>query len=226
MDLALTHISWVRSHPETRSYQRLAFVGSYIAQILLLEDCIKKFGWRVPGRGKETYQKRRHLLASGVFPQVFDDLKLSLYIRAMSTAASITSSIKCDVLQSLLATAFLAEGIDASRKFWHSWIAHRIVDAEAVRSNIDAITTLQEITQGANHQPPEYQVAREPGSPGHQQRFRALCIIDGKKLGEGSGCSKKEAKQAAALRALAELQEFAESRDGASSLLHRKKGEG
>lgn len=109
----------------------------------------------------------------------------------MSTAASVTSSIKCDVLQSLLATAFLAEGIDASRKFWHSWIAHRIVDAEAVRSNIDAITTLQEITQGANRQPPEYQVAREPDSPGHQQRFRALCIIDGKKLVREAGVQRR-----------------------------------
>ena len=97
-------------------------------------------------------------------------------------------------------------GISESKHFWQGCIAQRILDAETVESHIDAITTLQEITQRNAGQRPEFQIEGEPGSPGHKQRFRAVCLIGGKSCGMGRGLSKKEAKQAAALEALAKLQ--------------------
>jgi ribonuclease III len=204
VDLALTHISWVRTHPEKRSYPRLAFIGSYLAEILVLEDCIRMFGWKMPGPGKEAYARKRRLVTSGVLPNVFDDLNLSSHTRTSGTP--ITNSIKCDVIQSLLGAAFIMAGVDATKLFWHKWIAPRITDSESVESNVDAVTTLQEIIQSISQQLPEYIISREPSSPGHQQRFRALCLVNGEEPGEGSGPSKKTAKQAAALKVLAKLQ--------------------
>ena len=62
---------------------------------------------------------------------------------------------------------------------------------------------LQEILQGISGRSPSYQTLSQEG-PDHCKTFISAVIWQGKKLGQGSGASKKEAESNAALDALAD----------------------
>jgi len=71
---------------------------------------------------------------------------------------------------------------------------------------------LQEFLQGRGRPPADYRVVAESG-PDHRKVFSVEVWIEGQRLADGEGLSKKEAEQEAARRALEQLQaRFAHSR--------------
>ena len=65
----------------------------------------------------------------------------------------------------------------------------------------DYKSALQERTQAQDRLTPIYQIVREDGQD-HDKTFLAQAVIGETVIGDGSGKSKKEAEQAAALDAL------------------------
>lgn len=206
LDVALTHASFSHVHQEARSYQRLAFVGSYISNILLIEDVIRKYGWRLPGVPKEEWQKRRRLLNPEALPLAFNEMGLRNFVQADVPLVLDKSSVKADVVQAILAGIFLIDGIEGCKRIWARWIRPALEKTVDKPASYDAVTFLQELTQGRFSSRPRYEESRDPESPGHRQRFKAICYVDGKLISEGKGFSKKEAKQEAARIALTKLQ--------------------
>lgn len=65
---------------------------------------------------------------------------------------------------------------------------------------------LLELAQSRGDATPQYEVVRETG-PDHDKTFCVAVWVGDKRLGEGTGPSKKEAEQRAAAEALARLQQ-------------------
>ena len=63
---------------------------------------------------------------------------------------------------------------------------------------------LQDYSQKKHQKPPVYQISKESG-PDHSKVFHVTASIEGVRIGEGTGSSKKEAEQAAAADALQHL---------------------
>lgn len=206
LDVALTHASFSHEHQETRSNQRLAFVGSYLSNILLIDDVIRKYGWRIPGVPKDEWQKRRRLLNSDALPSVFNEMGLKNYVQVNVPSVLNKISVKADVVQAVLAGIFLIDGMEGCKRIWAKWMGPAVEKAVNKPASDDAVTLLQEITQGKFSSRPHYEETRDPESPGHRQRFKAICYVEGKFMSEGQGFSKKEAKQEAARLAVVKLQ--------------------
>lgn len=205
LDHALTHASFVLSHPETRSYERLALPGARITNILVIDDAITEFRWQIPGAAKDAVQARMRVLNAPVLPKVFDNLGLGKFLRADAARTASRERVKADAVQALLAAAYEAEGMKGCQRIWGQWIRPIIAKASVTPRAQDAVTALQEITQELYRKQPEYRPERDPKSPAHKAHFLVRCFLNGDVLGCGEGPSIKEAKQAAARQAIAKL---------------------
>ena len=111
------------------------------------------------------------------------------------------SSILCDVMESLIAAAYLDGGFDAARGIVERVILPKLT--EVVKTH-DYKTELQELVQRKKNQVLSYELTGESG-PDHCKEFSVRVLLNGTPVGEGSGTSKKRAEQNAAMRAIETL---------------------
>ena len=105
------------------------------------------------------------------------------------------------LLEAALAALFLQHGFEAIEDAIAGAFAGRI--EYAATQHVDHKTELQE-TVARQHRQVSYSVVEVEG-PAHDRTFTCSVSIDGKQAGVGTGRSKKEAEQAAAQEALAQL---------------------
>jgi len=205
LDIALTHVSYCRDHPHTRSYERLAFVGACILNFLLNFDTLRQKGWKYEKRPRE-FQDRGSVLNRTALLTVFDVLELQLFLIIGRNVKDITPNIKRDVVQSLVATSFLWEGIEGAERFWRQCIKPSLDQAMTEDSNIEAVTKLQELVQVTFKKAPRYETVQIPKTTAQNPGFTAKCFLDTQLLGTGSGRTKRDARQEAARQAILKIQ--------------------
>ena len=110
-------------------------------------------------------------------------------------------SVLCDAMESILAAAYLDGGLEAARgiipRCWPS-------PEEVHRPMQDSKGALQELLQRDGGPAPTYRITAQSG-PVHSPTFEAAVSLAGRELARGQGRTKKQAEQAAALRALEAL---------------------
>jgi ribonuclease-3 len=114
-------------------------------------------------------------------------------------------ALLADGYEALIAAIYLDGGIEHARAFIVREFAALIADAR--RDGLaaqDYKSALQELLQGRNCALPDYRVVGTLG-PDHQKVFRVQVVVDGERLAEATGSSKKEAEQEAARAALQKL---------------------
>jgi len=109
-------------------------------------------------------------------------------------------SILADAVEALLAAIFLDGGKSEADKFVNRFILPPLAAGEKKTSS-DYKTTLQEIIQRKSGNQLSYGIIDESG-PDHSKSFVAEVLLNGERIGTGSGKSKKEAEQAAAKNAM------------------------
>jgi ribonuclease-3 len=105
------------------------------------------------------------------------------------------------LLEAALAALFLEHGFEAIEDAVAEAFSGRI--DYAATQHVDHKTELQE-TVARQHRQVSYSVVEVEG-PAHDRTFTCSVSIDGVQVGLGTGRSKKEAEQAAAQQALAQL---------------------
>ena len=114
-------------------------------------------------------------------------------------------ALLADGYEALVAAIYLDGGVEQARAFIARELAPLVAD---VRQNgltgWDYKSALQEHLQALEQPLPEYRLAGTRG-PDHQKLFHVEVIVNGDRLAEGTGPSKKEAEQEAARLALEEL---------------------
>ena len=183
--------------------QRLEFLGDAVLQYLMSD--LLYASHPKDQEGSLTHQ-RALLVCEAALSQVARKLGVGPAMR-MDPGEEMSggrdkNSVLGDAMEAILAAAYLDGGLDAPRGIiQRNWPRPEDVH----RPMQDSKSALQELIQKKDHEAPTYEIVERSGPP-HDPHFVAAVCHHGKELARGGGKSKKEAEQAAAVHALASLQ--------------------
>ena len=192
------------THPSmgAEDNQRLEFLGDAVLQYVMSDILYKT-------HPKDREGQLTHLRALLVCEAALSQVARSLHVGEallMDKGEALTGgrdkpSVLCDAMEAILAAAYLDGGLDAARGIVQR---HWPKPEEVHRPMQDSKGALQEHLQKDGGDAPTYQILAQDGPP-HDRTFEAAVYRYGVELARGSGKTKKQAEQAAALAALEKL---------------------
>lgn len=201
LETALSHSSYANETYKNslRSYERLEFLGDSVLGFLTAEFLFRTFPDRHEG---ELTRIRAELVCEQNLAEVAEEISLGDHLLLGHGEAHCggrhRSGILCDVMESLIAAAYLDGGLPVAKGIVERLIFPKLKEIGRPR---DFKTELQELVQQKKGQSITYELIDETG-PDHCKEFTVCVLLNAKPIGEGSGTSKKRAEQAAAADAL------------------------
>ena len=201
---ALSHTSYANeTYKDTlRSYERLEFLGDSILGFITAEYLFETFPTKQEG---ELTKIRAELVCEKNLAQVAQQIGLGDYLLLGNGeeqgGGRNRASILCDVMEALIAAAYLDGGIAAAKGIVTRLIIPML---STVLNTHDYKTELQELVQRKHDQTLTYELIGEQG-PDHCKEFSVRVLLNGEEVGRGAGTSKKRAEQAAAAQAIRKL---------------------
>ena len=191
---ALTHPSMGKE-----DNQRLEFLGDAVLQYIMSDLLYQSHP--ADQEGSLTHL-RALLVCEAALSQVARGLGIGQALR-MDRGEELTGgrdkpSVLCDAMEAVLAAVYLDGGMEAARQLV---LRHWPRPEDVHRPMQDSKGALQEHLQRDGGETPTYEIIEQSGPP-HDRRFEAAVYRYGKELARGTGRSKKQAEQAAALNAL------------------------
>jgi ribonuclease III len=200
--LALTHPSAVENGVEG-FYERLEFLGDSVLGFIISEEAFRRFpAMREGGMTRIKVS----LVAGSVLSAVARDLGLADALIVGDSergtgGRGLTSALE-NTYEALTAAIDLDAGLDVARQ-WVLTTLGPLITEDAASSPENPKSLLQEVVQ-AHGSSPVYETLSEEGPP-HDRTFTVAVDVDGKRLGEGAGRTKREAEAMAAAAALEAL---------------------
>ena len=194
---ALTHPSMGK-----KDNQRLEFLGDAVLQFLMSDKLYREYP---EDREGGLTHLRALLVCEAALSQVARKLGVGEAL-IMDRGEEMTGgrekpSVLCDAMEAILAAVYLDGGLEAARgvmeRCWPD-------PGEVERPVQDSKGVLQEQLQRGGGAPPEYRITAQRG-PAHDPCFEAAVYDRGRQIGIGTGHTKKQAEQEAALAALKNL---------------------
>jgi len=194
---ALTHPSMGKE-----DNQRLEFLGDAVLQYLMSDQLYRQYP-------EDREGGLTHLRASLVCEATLSRIARGLGVGSAlmmekgeeKTGGREKPSVLCDAMEAILAAVYLDGGMEAARDIvTRCWPRPEEVQLPAQ----DSKGALQELLQQGGGDPPEYRITGQSG-PAHAPVFEATVYRDGEELAHGSGHTKKQAEQDAAVNALNRL---------------------
>ena len=207
MAAALTHSSYANENRSSGAVcnERLEFLGDSVLGMLVARHLYRSCPDMPEG---EMTRLRAELVCEHSLAAVAAELELGKYLRLgrgeEHSGGRDRRSILADAVEAVLAALYLDGGFDVALQFVTRFILDKM-DACSARHTGDYKTELQELVQQHSGQVLSYEMLSESG-PDHNKTFTAQVCLNGRALGQGTGRTKKEAEQAAAKKALEELQ--------------------
>lgn len=191
---ALTHPSMGKE-----DNQRLEFLGDAVLQYIMSDLLYRSHP--TDQEGGLTHL-RALLVCEAALSQVAKGLGIGQAL-LMDKGEELTGgrekpSVLCDAMEAVLAAVYLDGGMDAARQIVQR---HWPRPEDVHRPMQDSKGALQEYLQQDGGEAPTYEIIEQSGPP-HDRLFEAAVYRCGVELARGSGRSKKQAEQAAALNAL------------------------
>ena len=189
------------THPSARKddNQRLEFLGDAVLQYLMSDRLYRKY----PDEREGSLTHMRALLVceaalSPIAGKLGIGEALLMDRGEELTGGRTKPSVLCDAMEAVLAAVYLDGGMEAARE-----VVERCwpPENEVSRPMQDSKGQLQELLQKNGGETPTYQITGTSGPP-HAPVFEAAVYREGQEIGRGSGRTKKQAEQAAALSAL------------------------
>ena len=196
LNTALTHSSYANEN-NCESYERLEFLGDAVLQ-LTSSEFFYLHGHQNEG---DMSKVRASYVCENALYEYSKSIGLIPYIRTGHGVSSDTVSIVADCFESVLAVIFLEHGFSVAKKYAldiiRPYIENNVIFIHDNKSYLQEMVQMEKKTL-------EYVVVAEEG-PAHDKKFTVDVIVDGIKFGTGSGKSKKEAEQNAALDAIKKI---------------------
>lgn len=201
---ALTHPSAAEGMPVSASYERLEFLGDSILGAIVATDLFERF----PDMDEGALTQAKISLVSGkMLSSVAQRLGVAdLIVMGESekgTGARGMHSALENVYEAIVGALYLDAGYTATHEFVLRTLGPE-VSPELARKPISPKSRLQEVTQRDMRCGPEYKLVAEEG-PAHDPTFTSVAMVEGRRIGRGSGPSKKASESAAAIDALVRL---------------------
>jgi ribonuclease-3 len=204
IETALTHSSFANENHVVCN-ERLEFLGDAILGFVVGSYIYNEYP-QLP-EGKLT-KLRASVVCETMLAKKARELKLNASLRLgrgeEHTGGRDRNSIIADAFESVIGAMYLDGGIDEASRFILGQLIPEIKEMQSSVRILDGKTCLQEIIQKNCKTPIEYVIVDESG-PAHNKSFRTEVRLGGKVLGSGSGHSKKEAEQNAAIDAINKL---------------------
>jgi ribonuclease-3 len=207
--LALTHRSYCAEVAGERSNERLEFLGDAVLDLVVaghLYELLPDVPEGDLARIRSAVVSELALAPIAGALGVGDALRLGR--GEASSGGREKPSILADTLEALIGAAFLAGGLARARALVLEVMSEVIDEAASVAALGDPKNRLQELSARLGLAPPRYEVYGS--GPDHAKRYRAEVHL-GANGGRGSGRSKKQAERAAAVEALAALEQSADA---------------
>lgn len=203
---AITHPSAVEGLPVSASYERLEFLGDSILGAIVATDLFERF----PSMDEGELTRLKISLVSGkTLSVVSDKLGIGECIifgeSELGTGARGMHSALENVYESVVGALYLDGGYEVTHRFVSTTLSP-YMSPELAERPVSPKSRLQEITQRELRCGPEYKLEGEQG-PAHSPTFTSVVLVAGRRLGRGTGSSKKEAESAAAANAIELLAE-------------------
>lgn len=201
---ALSHTSFANEvyKDSLRSYERLEFLGDAILGLATAEYLYHMFPTKQEG---ELTKIRAELVCEKNLAEVAQQINLGDYLLLGNGeeqgGGRTRASILCDVMEALIAAAYIDGGFSAAEGIVTRLIFPMLTK---VLNTHDYKTELQELVQRKRDQSLHYELIGEQG-PDHCKEFSVRVLLNGVEVGCGVGTSKKRAEQAAAAQAIQKL---------------------
>lgn len=203
LEEALNHSSYANEHRGgLGSNERLEFLGDSVLGFVSAEFLFKRYADLPEG---DLTRMRAGLVCEQSLHEVAKELELGGYLKLgrgeEAGGGRERQSILADAVEAVFAAVYLDGGIGQVRE-----LIERILlsQAAAAEERKDYKTTLQEVVQRKSGQVLTYHMVSQSG-PDHNKTFLFEVRLNGAPVGRGAGHSKKEAEQAAARDALANM---------------------
>ncbi len=209
---AFVHASFVNENREEplMSNERLEFLGDAVFGLIMAEYLYRHFPDCSEG---ELTSFRARLVEAPSCRRYIESLDIDRYIlmgkgEKQRFLLHENTSIRADFFEAFTGAIYLDGGMEAVKTFLFRRFGE--VFREVISDpQKNWIAELQDYAQKKYQKIPVYKVAEEEG-PDHQKTFTVSVFVGEEKRGSGVGSSKKNARQAAAERAMAFLRENAE----------------
>jgi ribonuclease-3 len=200
---AFTHTSYAHERKSQRvsDNERLEYLGDAVLELLVSEFLYYRFPKMSEG---ELTRTRARMVCEPSLASFASKLQFGQFVRLGKgeelTGGRERPSLLADLFEAFIGALYLDQGLEMVRKFLNQLVFPEIND-DWLEQMTDAKSQLQELVQQAKKGTLEYRIVDIQG-PAHDRYFSAEVYLDNKKLGRGSGRSKKEAEQQAATTAL------------------------
>lgn len=202
---AVTHSSFANEQKINKhdDYERLEFLGDAVLELVSSEFLFQENKQMTEG---QLTRMRASIVCEQALAYCAREFGLEEFILLGKgeemTGGRTKDSIISDTMESIIGAIYIDNGMEHAKAFIHRFI---LSDLDHKKLFYDAKTILQERVQQKNAGNLHYVTVREEG-PDHDKVFVVEVRIDDRKIGEGSGRTKKAAEQQAAYEALVCLQ--------------------
>ncbi|MEA3188912.1 MAG: ribonuclease [Chthoniobacter sp.] len=182
--------------------QRLEFLGDAVLQLIftrhlfdLFPTCSEGLLTKMRSRLVSREGLKVHAVAIGL------GQFLMMGKGEETSGGRVRASALSDAFEALIGAMYLDSDLETVRRFVLAEAQRDIENLQIEPIDVNPKGKLQELLQSIAPQSPRYHIAEESG-PDHLRTFSAAVSWNGLALGRGSGHSKKEAHNAAAVDAL------------------------
>ncbi len=204
VESAVTHPSAAEGLPVSASYERLEFLGDSVLGAIVAETLFRSY----PQFDEGKLTRLKISLVSGeTLSEVGAEIGLADCIvfgasEAGTGARGLHSALE-NVYESLVGALYLDGGRDVAEAFIRRTLKPHLATERAERPD-NPKSFLQECVQRDGTEPPVYKLVNTSG-PAHDPTFTSVVLVDGIRVGRGTGSSKKESEGEAARNALEHL---------------------
>lgn len=197
---ALTHSSYANEHRLDHNHcnERLEFLGDAVLEIVTSDFLYHKYTEKPEG---DLTKIRASIVCEPTLAYCAEAINLGSYLflgkGEDATGGRNRNSVVSDAMEAVIGAIYLDGGFASAKEYIHRFILN---DIEHKQLFYDSKTILQELIQG-RHEQLSYELIDESG-PDHDKQFTVAVLVDGERVSEGEGHTKKAAEQQAAYQAL------------------------
>jgi ribonuclease-3 len=204
LNQALIHRSIIKenSNQDLRSNERLEFLGDAVLGMVVSRFLYERFPEKREG---DLTKLKATLVSESTLSRIAKDINLGEFLHLSEeedkAGGRERNSIIADAYEALIGAIFLEGGLAPARKMIRDQLLKKYWELTTDEEHFNYKGELLEYLQSFGWGMPRYEIVEEKG-PDHQKRFTIDVFAQGRKMGRGSGTSKKEAEQRAAQKAL------------------------
>jgi len=205
---ALLHRSYLQYQDlhGKKSNERLEFLGDSILNLIVGEYLYSHYPDAEEG---DLTKLRSRLVSRKALAAYARQLNLDEFIFVSTSAAQSlekgSESILADAYEAVIAAIYLDAGYEAAKKFVERQVLAALKRGLVVTADENYKSILLEHAQGQGLGAPKYTIIKEEG-PDHDRTFTVEVVVGDEPCGIGVGKTKKEAEQAAAMKAVEKIE--------------------